>query len=138
MNPPSTARIGLALALGWLVPGAGHVLFGRKAKAVYFGVLILILFVIGFWLGDERVVSANRYGLYLLAQIWVGGPTLLALVATQHLRVTYDIHFHDAGLLFTAVAGLLNLVVLVDLYEIYLRERGEQDAATRPASRLQL
>jgi hypothetical protein len=123
MDRPSNLRLLLALALGWLLPGAGHALYGRRDKALYFGVLILLAFAIGLWLGEGKVVSVDRYGLYLLAQIWLGGPTLIALAATRDTRITAGVEFLDAGLLFTAAAGLLNVVVLVDLYELHLRRR---------------
>ena len=116
-------RLLSALVLGWLIPGAGHFLYGRKAKAIYFGVLILLAFAVGMWLGEGCVVHSVKFGLYLIAQIWVGGPTLLALDLTKFERITGDIPYLDVGLLFTAVAGLLNIVVLVDLYETHLRDR---------------
>jgi hypothetical protein len=129
MEPPSIFRLFAALVLGWLVPGAGHVLYGRRAKALYFGSLILLAFGVGLWLGDGLVVNTAKFGIYLVAQIWIGGPTLLTLEVMGRQRITHDIPFLDAGLLFTAVAGLLNLVVLVDLFETHLKER---DAA-KPA-----
>ena len=119
----STPRIAGALLLTWLLPGSGHLRYGLRAKALLFAVNLLVLFAVGLWLGEGRVVHAERFPLYLLAQVWLGGPTLAALVLTRDLRITHDVAHLDAGLLFTAVAGLLNLVVLVDLYEHHLRAR---------------
>jgi hypothetical protein len=127
-------RLLSALALGWLVPGAGHVLYGRRAKAAYFAVLLLATFFVGLWLGDGACVNVTKFGIYLVAQIWMGAPTLLTLHATRFDRITHDIPFLDAGLLFTAIAGLLNLVVLVDLIEIHLKEREARAVAPQRMS----
>jgi len=117
----SNARISLGLLLGWLVPGLGHFLFGRRDKAVLFFVLIMTAFGVGLVLGDFRDVSSSRFPLYLLAQVWNGGPTIIAMLMTSGLRIEQDIVHLDVGLLYTAVAGLLNVVVLVDLYEVHLK-----------------
>lgn len=141
MSPPPTAstpRIALALVLGWLLPGLGHALYGRKDKALYFGFLVLAAFAIGLVLGEARVIHAEKFALYLAAQIWNGAPTLLTLALTKNLRIDHDIAGLDLGLLFTSVAGLLNVVVLVDLYEIHLKCRAQPaapDAAVAGASR---
>lgn len=124
-------RLIFALVLGWLLPGAGHTLYGRHAKAAYFGVLILATFAVGLWLGDGLCVNTAKFGIYLIAQIWIGAPTLITLQATRFDRIVDDVPYLDSGLLFTAIAGLLNLVVLVDLVEIHLKEREAADAATR-------
>lgn len=124
----SHRKILFGLALTWLVPGLGHYLYGRRAKAIFYFVLITFAFVMGLWLGEWRDVSVDRFSLYLIAQLWNGGPTLLALFWTGDLRITHDIAYLDVGLLYTAVAGLLNVVILVDLYEVHLKvkhpERG--------------
>ncbi|MBI4880011.1 MAG: hypothetical protein HY812_10195 [Planctomycetes bacterium] len=126
---PEHARISLALFLGWLVPGLGHYLYGRRAKALFYFSLILFAFVAGMALGEWRDVNMEKFKLYLLAQVWAGGPALAALALTRDLRITADLPFLDAGLLFTAVAGLLNVVVLVDLYEVHLKAKEKLAAA---------
>ncbi len=116
---PEHARISIALFLGWLIPGLGHCVYGRRAKALFYFGLIVFTFAFGLVLGEWRDVNVEKFRLYLLAQIWAGGPALAALLLTRDLRITQDLPFLDAGLLFTAVAGLLNVVVLVDLYEVH-------------------
>lgn len=124
----SNPRVIAALVLGFLVPGAGHLLFGRRGKAIFYLITVLGCFVLGMWLADWRCVHVEKYPLYLLAQMWVTGPVLIAIAATESLRITQDITYLDAGLLFTAIAGLLNIVVLVDLYETHLRIRNPEPA----------
>lgn len=126
---PEHAKISLALFLGWLFPGLGHYVYGRRAKALFYFGLIVFTFVLGMALGEWRDVNVEKFRLYLLAQIWAGGPTLAALLLTRDLRITADLPFLDAGLLFTAAAGLLNVVVLVDLYEVHLKDKEKLAAA---------
>ena len=130
----SPTKIALALLLGWLVPGLGHARYGRRDKALVYFVLLMVAFLVGLWLGEWRDVHAQKFPLYLIAQIWLGGPTLLALLLTKDLRITADIAGLDPGLLFTAVAGLLNVVVLVDLYEIHLKLRDGDAGAPEGAT----
>ncbi|MFG0319574.1 MAG: DUF6677 family protein [Planctomycetota bacterium JB042] len=130
----SNVKIAVGLLLAWLVPGLGHLRYGRRGKALLFFVLLSLAFVLGLWLGEWRDVHAEKFPLYLLAQIWLGGPTLLALATTADLRITNDIAQLDAGLLFTSVAGLLNVVVMVDLYEVHLKIRQEAGTAAEATS----
>jgi len=123
----SHRKILFGLLLTWLLPGLGHYLYGRRAKAVFYFVLISLAFVMGLWLGEWRDVSVERFSLYLIAQLWNGGATLLSLLLTRDLRITHDITYLDVGLLYTAVAGLLNVVILVDLYEIHLKVKNPEN-----------
>ncbi len=135
--PPSTStpKIAFGLLLGWLVPGLGHAVYRRVDKALYFGLLVLLAFALGLWLGEFRDVSIERFALYLAAQVWCGLPTALALVLTKGIRIDHDIPGLDVGLLYTSVAGLLNVVVMVDLYEIHLKLRsGPASAVAAPAT----
>lgn len=130
----SNQKIFLGLILTWLVPGLGHFLYGRRGKATFYCVTILFTFVFGMWLGEWCNVSVEKYSLFLIAQVWNGGPTLIALKLTEGLRATHDIPYLDAGLLYTAVAGLLNVVILVDLYEVHLKVKEANDPSRSPRS----
>lgn len=120
----SIGRFLVGLVLAWILPGLGHFYYGRQAKALFFFALLSFVFLLGLWLGDFRDVNVDKFPLYLMAQIWMGGPVLLSLLLTSDLTITQDIAQFDAGLLFTTVAGLLNIVVMVDLYEIHRKIDG--------------
>lgn len=131
----SDARVSAALALGLILPGAGHLLFGRRGKAALYAACVLGCFFLGLWLAEWRCIHVAKFPLYMLAQMWVAGPTLVFAQATESLRITHDIPYLDAGLLFTAIAGLLNIVVLVDVYETHLQIRNPAaNAAAAPGS----
>ncbi len=78
----------LAAFLAWLMPGAGHLYQGRRAKAALFFVCIFGTFAYGMFLGGGRVVYAQwepaKFRRYpYLCQIGVGLPSLPALVAAR-------------------------------------------------------
>jgi len=110
------ARLLLAMGLGWLVPGLGHVVVGRVDKALYFGVLVIGTFALGVWLGEGASVSPERYPYHWWGQILAGGPALLAERVWGRAPLGRTVDTHEIGTVFTAVAGILNLIVIADAY----------------------
>jgi len=109
----------LCIVATWVVPGAGHWLLGRRRKALlYFG-LIAFTYLFGMWLADWRNVRLDQetMDLYFLGEAVCGGFTLPAWFFTRSLELSFEQPLLDAGLLFSTVAGLLNLCVMVDVYE---------------------
>ncbi len=108
----------LALLLGWAVPGAGHAYGGQWGKAVLFAVLILGLFTAGVILGSGTNVLRGE--LWIAAQICAGAPTLIMMPVSGHLAETHGVDWaaprREMGTLYTAVAGFLNLLVMLDAY----------------------
>ena len=111
--------------LTWLIPGLGHLAQKRLAKALYFGFLVLGTYALGVWLGDGGSVSAARYEWHVYGQYGAALPAYLAsLMGAEPMGATVD--RLELGVVFTTVAGILNVVVMVDAYEV---ARGqEQDA----------
>jgi hypothetical protein len=106
----------------WAVPGAGHLWQGRRSKGLIFLVALPVMFAIG--LGIEGRLfpfdfSEPLVGLAALADVGIGLPYLLASAgsagAGDVTAVTYEY-----GNAFLIVAGLLNLLVVVDAYDIAL------------------
>jgi len=121
MRPPAPI---VALA-AWAVPGLGHLLLGRAAKAAYFGVLILGIFVLGVWLGEGASVSAARFPIHIYGQ---GGAGVVAWLADRFFGSAPQNHTIDRlelGVVLTTVAGIMNVIAIVDAYEI-ARQRKEQ------------
>jgi hypothetical protein len=119
----------VAAVLAWLVPGAGHLYAGHKVKGAGGLVFVLGLFLCGLWLsGGEAVSLRDRFGhpYAFLAQVGAGGPTGLGLlISRKHhypqseeelrsLEYTRGYPDRDTGLLFTMIAGLLNLLLVHD------------------------
>lgn len=120
---PRFASPGTALFAGWLVPGGGHFFLGRRTQGVVFFLAITATFLLGMFLTDFRNVSPSRHPFYFLAHILNGGETIAASVLTSGL-VEEEVPRHlgmrtgDIGTLYSAVAGLLNVIVMMDAFGI--------------------
>jgi hypothetical protein len=113
-----------AVALGWLVPGGGHLLLKRTGRGLLLLGAVTGMFICGLGMrgamfqpqsGDLLTTIINTGGfigdfcsgiLYLLS-VWFGysQPDMAGAV-------------HDYGTKFLVTAGLLNLLAMVDAYEI--------------------
>jgi hypothetical protein len=113
----------LHTALAWLLPGLGHAVQGRLAKALYFGALVLATYAVGVALGEGGSVSADRYPFHLYGQYGAGLPAFVARsLGSAPLGHTVD--RLELGVVMTTVAGILNVIVMVDCYE-WERRRSE-------------
>lgn len=113
----------LGLVLTWLVPGAGHYYIGIKWKAVYFFVLITITYFLGVVLSQFCSVNIDRFPWHYIGEIFYGGATLITQKLTANVFVEEGNRFLDHGTLITTVAGLFNIVVMVDFFETWARKR---------------
>ncbi len=74
--PPAVVCI-----VAWLVPGAGHLMQGRRQKGLIFLVTLPVMFAIGLWLEGRLfpfIFSDPLVGLAALAQTGIGVQTLVA------------------------------------------------------------
>ena len=109
------------LIAGWLLPGAGHLLLGRKPQAVVFFLAVTATYLLGMFLADFTNVSPHRHPFYFAAYIFNGGETILATLLTKGLVATRvpevaGIATKDIGIVYTAVASLLNIIVVMDAW----------------------
>ncbi|MGD0500378.1 MAG: DUF6677 family protein [Bryobacteraceae bacterium] len=113
-----------AVALGWLVPGGGHLLLKRTGRGLLLLASIASMFVCGLLMrgamfqpqsGDLLTILINTGGfvgdvcsgiLYLLTS-WLG-----------YVQPDMAGHVHDYGSKFLVTAGLLNVLAMVDAFEI--------------------
>lgn len=120
MNERTSARASpvAALVLAWAIPGAGHAYGGRWGKAGLFFGCIVGLLIAGMILGGGTVFSPHE--LWYAAQVWAGGPTIALTPISQYLSAHQGIDYADrlreTGTLYTAVAGFLNLLIMMDAY----------------------
>jgi hypothetical protein len=116
---PATAGIPVAIS-AWLVPGLGHLMLGRTRRALTFFLIVTGLFVLGLTLRGELFPLETSEPLTFLAglaEIGTGLPffaaKLLGFGAGEVTAVTYEY-----GYTFCIVAGLLNMLVMLDAYDI--------------------
>ena len=73
-----------ALALGWAIPGGGHLWLGRRQKGVVFLLALPLMFAIGLWLEGALAPFDPIQPLVLLAafaDLGNGVPYLIAAIA---------------------------------------------------------
>jgi hypothetical protein len=106
----------------WAVPGAAHLWLGRRAKGLTFLVALPLMFAIGLAVQGRLFpfdLSEPLVGLAAVADVGIGVPYFIATalgMGAGHVRaVTYEY-----GNAFIIVAGLLNLLVVIDAYDVAL------------------
>jgi len=113
-----------AAALAWLWPGLGHISHGerRRGGLIMFGVLFL--FCCGLLVGGFDAVDRREDRLWFIAQAFCGPVTfgadfinqsyLKQLSGEERIRVVGLARVNELGTLMIALAGLMNLVVILD------------------------
>ena len=106
----------------WVVPGAGHLWLGRTQKGLVFLIVLPLMFVTGLWLEGRLFPFEPSQPLVMLASIadlGIGVTYFLAQAAGygtgRVVATTYEY-----GNTFLIVAGLLNCLVVFDVYDIAL------------------
>ena len=104
----------------WAIPGAGHLWLGRRSKGLIFLVALPAMFAIGIALHGRLFpfdLSEWLVCLAAIADVGIGIPYFMAGAlgyGTGEVRaVTYEY-----GNAFLIVAGLLNLLVVIDAYDV--------------------
>jgi Family of unknown function (DUF6677) len=110
----------------WLVPGAGYWLIGQKSRALTVGITIWLLFISGVLIGGVKVVEAPSlssdvtalYGLsqkpWFIGQVLAGAPGIISASIASHVTVVSHARLAEISTLYTAVAGMLNLLTIID------------------------
>ena len=116
-----SARAITAMVLAYLVPGAGHFYLGKRGRAVAFFVIVCLMFAIGIAI-DGDLYTVMRTGgslLRFLAGLGSMGAGILyfgAVLMGVHGDVTSITYEH--GTAFTITAGLMNLLLMLDAFDI--------------------
>ncbi len=114
----SDPRQRIAVFLGWLVPGAGHLYLGRRDRALFLGCLVIGTFVAGMVIADFCNISPfDRHPIWGIAQLFGGLMSGGAALATSHLMREGDNPYYFIGCLYSGVACLMNLLVMIDAYD---------------------
>ena len=114
-------RSAVAMLLAYLVPGAGHFFLGHRRRALAFFLIIVALFLMGLWLEAMLYTFANsrRELIGILATIGSMGSGTLYLFGRM-FGPAGDIRSltFEYGRMFTLTAGLMNLLLVLDCYDI--------------------
>jgi TM2 domain-containing membrane protein YozV len=116
-----SARAITAMVLAYLVPGAGHFYLGKRGRAAAFFIIVCLMFAIGIAI-DGDLYTVMRTGgslLRFLAGLGSMGAGILyfgAVLMGVHGDVTSITYEH--GTAFTITAGLMNLLLMLDAFDI--------------------
>lgn len=108
--------------VSWLVPGAGHLMLGRRQKAIVFFIALTAMFVIGLALNGRLAAfdfSDPLVGLAALANLGMGIPYFIARFLDLGQGVVTAASY-EYGNTFLIVSGLLNMLVAIDAYDVRL------------------
>jgi hypothetical protein len=117
-----TGWLVLLCLAAWAVPGAGHLWLGRRSKGLIFLVALPLMFALGLALKGRLFpfdMSEWLVALAAVADVGIGMPYFIAKALSYGdgavRAVTYEY-----GNAFLIVAGLLNLLVVIDAYDVAL------------------
>lgn len=107
----------LVLITGWMIPGFAHWYYGKRYKAAIFFAIVLICSVIGIVVADFRFIRYTDNPFYYVGQFGSGLTWLLKILLTSESpRGLISMSYFEVGLLYICVGGILNLVILLNLY----------------------
>ena len=109
--------------LAWLIPGAGHFLLKEKKRAIIISATIVLTFCAGLYVGSIGVINPVGAKSWYVAQI-INSPIVAVL---GYLATTGDYRVfgrpNEIGQIYTTIAGLLNLLCIVNaVYLAHLRK----------------
>jgi len=108
--------------LAWLVPGGGHFALNERRRAGVICVTILLMFLVGLYVGSIGVIDPVGAKPWYAAQV-MNSPVVLLLgrVSTAGDYPAYA-RPNEIGQIYTSIAGLLNLLCIVNaIYLAHLR-----------------
>jgi hypothetical protein len=122
---PASAMSVIAPALGWLIPGAGHIIQRRWIRGVLLFVSIATLFVLGL-LMQGHIYKANGGDILdmlgFIGDLGAGGMYIVTL-AMNWGQGAIAFAIADYGTKFMIVAGLLNFIAVADAYHIAIGKK---------------
>ena len=112
--------------IGWLVPGGGHLVINEKKHAIIIFVTIALTFAAGLYIGSIGVINPVGAKPWYVAQL-MNSPAVAAL---GRITSTGDYPVFgrpsEIGQIYTSIAGLLNLLCIVNaVYWAHLRRTGD-------------
>ena len=122
--PVSMGRTMAAVGAAMILPGLGHLVLGKKARAALIGGVIIAMFLLGFAMEghlDKPLPGEWLTWFFSALDAGLGLPYLVCLLGDIGVQVTDEqaakVTF-EYGNTFLRVAGALNLLAAMDAYDI--------------------
>jgi hypothetical protein len=121
---PPIGKWAPVVALAWIIPGGGHFLLKRPGRAALLAASVALMFLLGLMM--RGALFQPQTGDLLTTVIYVGGfignlmSGIFYFLARWFGYDQPDVagHVHDYGTKFLVAAGLLNVLAMVDAFEI--------------------
>lgn len=144
---PNPWHIGPAFA-AWLLPGLGHFMLGQRQRGAILCVTIGVLWLSGMIIGGVSVFDHREHPTWFICQMLMAPSVIVDQTVVNKLKPNaapsqptsnpiYEPSFgrvNEQGVLYTALAGLLNLLAILDVLHQDLRLR-ENDGDRRRQKR---
>ena len=100
--------------LGWFLPGAGHLLLKEEKRAIIIFATITLTFCVGLYVGSIGVIDPVGAKAWYVAQI-MNSP-LVAVLGHLTAGGGFPVYGrpNEIGQIYTGVAGLLNLLCIIN------------------------
>lgn len=110
----------IVCVLAWLIPGAGHLIQGRRSKGLILLIALPLMFAIGLWLDGRLFPLEMSDPLVFLGAIANRGVGLVYFIARamDAGAGTVTAASYEYGNTFLMTAGLLNFLVILDAFDI--------------------
>jgi len=101
-------------AMAWLVPGGGHYILNEKRRAAVICSMVVLTFLIGLYVGSIGVIDPVNAKPWYAAQV-MNSPVVMVLgrIGASGNYPVYG-RANEIGQIYTSVAGLLNLLCIVN------------------------
>ena len=124
-SQPLTAMSVIAPAVGWLIPGAGHLIQRRWIRGILLMTSVVTMFVLGLAM-QGRVYQPNGGDILdilgFIGDVGAGGLYILSRINDWgHIVVAHATA--DYGTKYIIVAGLLNFICVADAYHIAIGKK---------------
>jgi uncharacterized protein DUF6677 len=120
----------IVILISWLVPGAGHFMLGKRGRAGLIFASVLLSFFLGVLMrgplfqpsgGADVLSKLIQYGGFL-GDLAAGIPYFIVSFF-GYAPADLAGHVADYGSKLIVAAGLLNILAIVDAYEITTRQK---------------
>ena len=117
---PVSAMAVIAPAVGWLIPGSGHLIQGKWIRGTLLMISVVAMFFFGLAM-NGKIYRSNTGDLLdmlgFVGDLGVGGLYILSrTLEWGSSAISFAVA--DYGTKFIVVAGLLNIMSVVDAYNI--------------------
>lgn len=111
----------VAALLAWIFPGLGHFYLGRRKTALAYAAIVTATFLLGLSFEGRLYTIDRTQPLTILATFAVSGAGLLNLAArflSDNPGGTILAPTYEYGCAFLLTAGLMNLLLMLDAWDI--------------------